>query len=108
MKRVLAALAALAASACAEDYYGPYGGGGMAYYDDFYGPYAGGYWGPDSYFYYRGANDRRFHRDQDGHFHHGPGPGWHGVPAQPGFHGWRGHPGGPHGGQGGPPGPGPR
>jgi hypothetical protein len=100
MKRILlAALAALGVSACAEDYYGPYGGGGMAYYDDFYGPYYGGYWGPDTVFYYRNGPHHPFVRDEGHHFHHDPARGLHGVHANPGFHGFAhggGHPG--HGG----------
>jgi hypothetical protein len=110
MKRLLlagaASLAALAMAGCAEDYYGPYGGGGMAYYDSFYGPYYGGYWAPDGAFYYRGGRGGGFHRDDGHHFHREPGNGYRGVHANPGFHGWSrgghgdgGHPGGRgHGG----------
>jgi hypothetical protein len=95
---LLAALAALGLTACAEGYYGPYGGGGMAYYDDFYGPYYDGYWGPDGFFYYRDHRDggRRFHRDEGHHFQHAPMQGFHGVHAHGGFHGFHGG-GVPHG-----------
>ena len=102
MKRVLlAACAALGITACAEGYYGPYGGGGLAYYDDFYGPYYDGYWGPDEVFYFRRDHDRRFERDEAHHFRHAPMQGFHGVQAHAGFHGMRGggmHEGGMHGG----------
>jgi hypothetical protein len=92
MKRVLlAALAALGVSACAEDYYGPYGGGGVAYYDDFYGPYSDGYWGPDGYFWYGGGRGHPYFRDEGHHFHHQPRGGDHGVHAHPGFHGFPHH-----------------
>src|ERR1700745_2545657 len=100
MKRVLlAACAALGVTACAEGYYGPYGGGGMAYYDDFYGPYYGGYWGSDGMCYYGDAG-RHFHRDEAHHFQHAPMQGFHGVHAHSGFHGFHGgggHEGGGHG-----------
>jgi hypothetical protein len=89
MKRVLlAALAALGVAACAEDYYGPYGGGGIAYYDDFYGPYYGGYWGPDSVFYYQAGHGHPFLRDEGHHFRHDMAGGYHGVRAHSGFHAW--------------------
>jgi len=92
MKRtVLAALAALSVSACAEGYYGPYGGGGTAYYDGFYGPYDSGYWGRDNFFYYRNGHGRPYYRDDGRHFRRGPAPGYRGVHGHPGFHGW------PHG-----------
>jgi hypothetical protein len=110
MKRIwLAAIAALGVSACAEDYYGPYGGGGMAYYDDYYGPYYGGYWGPDAVFYYRSDPRRPYVRDEGHHFHHDPAQGLHGVQAHPGFHGFAhgghaGHDGAPGGAPGGRPG----
>jgi hypothetical protein len=83
MKRVLlAACLGLAASACAEGYYGPsaYGGGRLAYYDDYYGPYYDGYWAHDGYYYYSLGRDRPFVRDEGRHFRrdHG-GPGFRGV-----------------------------
>ena len=48
-------------------YYGYYFDG---YYDGYYGPYYGGYWATDGYFYYRDRN-RRYYRDQYGHFRRG-------------------------------------
>jgi hypothetical protein len=55
--------------ACASEgaYYGAGYGDADVYYDNFYGPYTDGYWGPDSYFYYRGG-DGRFLRDDSHHF----------------------------------------
>jgi hypothetical protein len=93
---LLAVCAALALSACATGYYGPYGGGGLAYYDDSYGPFYDGYWGADGFFYFRNGHDHRFIRDDGHHFHHAPGAGFHGVHARPGFHGFA-HGGGHHG-----------
>jgi hypothetical protein len=96
---LLAVFAALALSACAEGYYGPYGGGGMAYYDDFYGSYYDGYWGSDGFFYFRHGHEHGFIRDEGRHFRRGPGQGFHGVHAHPGFHGFH-HGGGGHVGHG--------
>lgn len=110
MKRaLLAACLGLAASACAEGYYGPgdyngygryggysgYGVGGLAYYDDFYGPYYDGYWGRDGFYYYSLGRDRPFVRDERHHFRHdNAGGGFHGVQGhrgdRAGGHGWRG------------------
>jgi hypothetical protein len=90
----LAILAALTLSACAEGYYGPYGGGGLAYYDDYYGPFHEGYWGRDGAFYHRSGESRQFARDEGQHFRHAPAGGFHGVHASAGFHG------GGHGGGG--------
>jgi hypothetical protein len=99
-KGLLAFVAALAVAGCAEGYYGPYGGGGLAYYDDYYGPFDDGYWGPDGFFYFRGR-DHRFFRDGEHHFRRGPAAGFHGVHGHAGFHGFTHggfHGGGFHGG----------
>jgi hypothetical protein len=96
MKHVLLVVfAALTLSACATGYYGPYGGGGLAYYDDYYGPFDDGYWGRDGFFYYRNGHHGAFIRDESRHFQHGPVAGFHGVRAHGGFHGF-GHAGGGH------------
>jgi hypothetical protein len=72
--------------ACAYDgggaYYGAGYGGADVYYDNYYGPYTDGYWGPDAYFYYRGA-DGRFLRDQDRHFRRQMYGGAHRYHARP-------------------------
>jgi hypothetical protein len=74
---LLAALAGLARSACADDYYGPYGYGGdyyggyhhgyggLGYYDNYYGPLYNGYSGRDGYYSYSPRRGHRW-RDHDG------------------------------------------
>lgn len=103
MKRILlAAAAALALSACAEDLgYGPTFGSGLVYYDSYYGPYYNGYWARDGFFYYSPGRGRPFIRDEGRHFRRGPGSGFHGERTHPG---WVGH----HGPGGTNPHPGPR
>jgi len=122
MKRfLLATLAALGVSACAEDYYGPYGGGAVAYSDGFYAPYYrpyyggyGGYWGQSRAYNYRGGHappryqghpHRGFHgrppgagRPGAGYYGGGrPGGGHYGGGHYGGGHYGGGHYGGPHG-----------
>jgi hypothetical protein len=94
MKRaLLGVIAALGLSACADTVgYGPYLGGGTAFYDDYYGPFYNGYWGNDGFFYYSTDHGHHYARDEAHHFRHDqPGGGWHGVHTHPA---WVGHHGG--------------
>lgn len=58
-----------------------------AYYDDAYGPYYDGFWGDDGIFYHRERGGMPYMPDHDGHFHHGPASGFHGVHGGGGGHG---------------------
>lgn len=88
MKRLLIALAAVAAlGGCAS--YGYDGGGYNAYYDNAYGPFYDGYWGGGDVFWYSTGRGRPFIRDEGHHFHHSADAGFHGVHGR--HHFWRRH-----------------
>lgn len=83
MKKVLLALVAgLAVSACADDYWGydsDYYYGDRAYYDGAYGPYYRGYWGGDGSFYYSPGRGRPYLRDHGRHFRRDYADGYRSV-----------------------------
>jgi hypothetical protein len=78
---VVAALSAGLLGGCLS---GPQGGSRFAYYDGAYGAYYGGFWGRDGHFYYyTDATQRKFLRDDAGHFQLYAGSGYREVRARP-------------------------
>jgi hypothetical protein len=78
---VVAALSAGLLGGCLS---GPQGGSRYAYYDGSYGQYHGGFWGRDGHFYYYAdASQRRFLRDDAGHFQASAQAGYREVRARP-------------------------
>ena len=98
-KWLLALIAPLSLTACADDYYGPgpYAGGPApvydAYYDGYYGQFYDGYWGPRGVFYYSRGPRGRYIPDRRGHFRRdvGPGGNWNNVHGHGPEGGFRGH-----------------
>lgn len=97
---LLAAVAALTLSGCAEELgYGPSFSSGLVYYDSYYGPFYNGYWGPDGYFWYSPGRGRAYVRDEGRHFRRdNPGGQFHGERTHPAWVGRHG-PGGTRNGE---------